>query len=83
MNRVLLLTAIAAITFAVIFFSARPDVLNDFWLWAVGLVGLIAKTLQLTFQRLKNLFSKRPVAKTKKEAAYYKQRTANVDESVG
>lgn len=83
MNRILLLAAIAGLTFAVIFFSARPDLLSDFWMWAIGLAGLIVKTLQIVFTRLKDLFSKRPVARTKKEATYYAQRTATVDESVG
>ena len=83
MNRILLLVAIAAITFAIIFFSARPDLLEDLWLWAVGLAGLIVKTVQLVFTGLKRLFSKMPLAKTEKEAIYYERRTAAVDESVG
>lgn len=48
MNRISTLIVIAVVVFAVIFFVQRPDVLNEVWLWLIGLSGII---IQL-FKRL-------------------------------
>ena len=48
-NRIAILLFIGLVVFALVFFTQRPDVLSDIWLWLVGLAGLI-------IQGLKNLF---------------------------
>ncbi len=52
MNRISKLILIAVIVFAVIFFVQRPDVLDEIWLWLIGLSGAI---IQL-FRRLLGFF---------------------------
>lgn len=81
MNRLLLLLAIAAITFAIILFAARPDLVKEFWLWAVGLAGPIVKAGSAIVKKIKALF--RPDDQTEKQANYYAQQTRHVNESQG
>jgi hypothetical protein len=83
MNRILLLIAIAGLTFCIILFAARPDLLKDFWLWAVGLAGPIVKTVDAIISKLKAAFTKRMPGQTDKEVAYHTQRTKDVNESDG
>jgi hypothetical protein len=83
MNRILLLIAIAGLTFVVILFAARPDLLKDFWLWAVGLAGPIVKIVDVVIEKLKAAFTKRMPGQTDKEVAYHAQRAKDINESVG
>lgn len=46
MKHFIILLGVAAITLAVMFALYRPDILEDIWLWAVGLAGPIIGTLQ-------------------------------------
>ncbi len=39
MKRITFLIFIAIITFAVVLWVKRPDIIGNFWLWAVGLAG--------------------------------------------
>ena len=41
MNRFTILVFIGLITFFVVFWIKRPEVISDIWLWLVGLSGLI------------------------------------------
>ncbi|MDN5202343.1 DUF5675 family protein [Fulvivirgaceae bacterium BMA10] len=46
MKRIVFLIFIGIITFAVIYFIKNPDMLEDIWLWIVGLVGLIGQSVK-------------------------------------
>lgn len=53
MNRFLLLVVVALVTFAVIFVIQRPDILNEIWLWLIGLAGAIIEFFRRIFSFLK------------------------------
>ncbi len=55
MNRILLLILIAGLTFLVVLFLARPDLLENVWMWLIGFAGLIAKFFQTIVDFFKNL----------------------------
>jgi len=56
MKRVLLLVVVAGLTFLVILFATKPELLNDIWIWAIGLSGLIIKGFQSIIEYFKGLF---------------------------
>jgi Family of unknown function (DUF5675) len=56
MNRFLLLLLIAGIVFLVVFFAARPDMVENIWLWLVGLSGAIVKIFQSLIEYFKKKF---------------------------
>lgn len=58
MNKALLLIFVAIITFAVIYIIKNPDILNEFWLWLVGLAGTIGLALEGIWDFIKGLFKK-------------------------
>jgi hypothetical protein len=84
MNRILLLILIGGITFLIILFKSRPDLLNDFWLWAVGLAAPLIRITDLIIQKLKAAFTRLTSRgkQSEQEAAYHAARTKNIDESV-
>ena len=49
MKRFYTLLVIAIIAFAVIFFTKRPDVFNEIWLWIIGLAGSIIEIFRRLF----------------------------------
>ena len=55
MNRILLLILIAGLTFLVVLFLARPDLLENVWMWLIGFAGLIAKFFQTIVDFFKKL----------------------------
>ena len=55
MNRILLLILIAGLTFLVVLFLARPDLLENVWMWLIGFAGLIVKFFQTIVDFFKNL----------------------------
>lgn len=55
MNRILLLILIAGLTFLVVLFLARPDLLENVWMWLIGFAGLIAKFFQTIIDFFKKL----------------------------
>jgi hypothetical protein len=55
MNRFLLLIFIAGITFLVVMFFARPDLLENIWMWLIGFAGGIVKLFDTAFTWIKNL----------------------------
>ncbi len=57
MNRILLLILIAGLTFLVVLFALRPDLLDTVWLWIVGLSGAIVKGFHLLIEFFKDKFS--------------------------
>jgi len=83
MNRILILIAVAGLTFLVILFISRPDLLKDFWLWAVGLAGPIVKVIDVVIGKVKRVFTPETPEQTDKETAYYTQQTKKVNESEG
>jgi hypothetical protein len=54
MNRLLTLLLIAGLTFLVVLFIARPDLLDGVWLWVVGLSGAIVKAFDLVIDGVKS-----------------------------
>jgi len=52
MNRFTTLLVIALVTFAVIFFIQRPDILDQIWLWLIGLSGAIIEFFRRIFLSL-------------------------------
>ena len=57
MKRMFLLLIIAGITFLVILFASKPELINDIWIWLIGLSGLIVKGFQLILDYFKDLFN--------------------------
>lgn len=57
MNRILLLIFIAGITFLVVMFFARPDLLENVWMWLIGFAGGIVKLFDMAFTWIKNLIT--------------------------
>ena len=56
--RIPLLILIAIITFVIVLMVNNPDLVHKFWLWAVGLAGVILQLFISLWQFLKNIFSK-------------------------
>ena len=58
MKRVLLLVFIAIATFLIVAFLKNPDVLDDIWLWFIGLAGVIIRVGKGIFDYIKSLVNK-------------------------
>lgn len=57
MKRFLLLLLIAVITFVIFALIKNPGVLEEIWLWIIGLIGLIIKSFRSIFEYFKNLIA--------------------------
>ncbi len=57
MNRVLTLILVAGITFLIILFAIKPELIESVWLWIIGLSGTIIKAFQLLIDFFKKKFS--------------------------
>lgn len=57
MNRFLLLVLVAAVTFLLILFAVKPELIDNIWLWLVGLSGFIVKAFQSLVDFFKEKFS--------------------------
>ncbi len=57
MNRILLLILIAGLTFLIVLFAVKPELLESVWLWLIGLSGAIVKAFQLLIEFFKDKFS--------------------------
>lgn len=57
MKRALLLIIIAGATFLAILFVRKPQLVNEIWIWLVGLGALVVKSIQTIVEYLKDLFS--------------------------
>ncbi|MCK5705854.1 MAG: hypothetical protein KAI29_32110 [Cyclobacteriaceae bacterium] len=58
MKRFILLILIAIATFLLFAFFKKPELLNDIWLWLIGLAGLIIKTGKGIIDYIKSIFEK-------------------------
>jgi hypothetical protein len=58
MNRFLLLLLIAGLAFLVILFAQKPEIIENIWLWIIGLIGAIVKAFQLLAQYFKKLITR-------------------------
>ena len=56
-NRIILLLLVAAATFAVVYIYARPEILEEVWLWLIGLAGTVVRLFQLAKDFIKKLIS--------------------------
>jgi hypothetical protein len=56
MNSVVRFIIILLVVFAVVLFAMRPDILEDVWLWIVGLIGLIIKLFESAWQFMEEKF---------------------------
>lgn len=57
MNRFLLLVLVAGATFLIILFALKPELIDNIWLWLVGLSGFIVKSFQSLVEFFKGKFS--------------------------
>lgn len=57
MNRFLLLVLVAGATFLLILFAVKPELIDNIWLWLVGLSGFIVKAFQSLVDFFKEKFS--------------------------
>lgn len=62
-NRLLFLLLVAGLTFLAVLFLARPDLLEDVWMWLIGLSGSIIKAGQSFVEFLKKTFGDEPPEK--------------------
>lgn len=58
MNRFIGLLLVALITFAAVLYVKRPDLLNDIWLWVIGLIAPIIGLFKRLYAEAKKKFSK-------------------------
>lgn len=65
--RIVSLILIAIITFVIVLVVKRPELLKDFWLWLVGLSGLVLRGLQIIWDHMKEIFSKAFESEKKKK----------------
>jgi hypothetical protein len=65
--RIVSLIFIAIITFVIVLIVKRPELFKDFWLWLIGLSGLVLHALQTIWNDAKGLFSKASELAIKKE----------------
>ncbi len=65
--RIVSLIFIAIITFVIVLLVKRPELLKDFWLWLIGLSGLVLHALQVIWSYVKKLFLKAFEPEIKKE----------------
>lgn len=49
MNRKLVLFLIGLATFCIVLFVKRPELVQKFWLWVVGLSGFVIKIIQMIY----------------------------------
>ncbi len=52
MNRLIILVVIALITFAIVYFMMRPEVLGNIWLWLIGFAGVIVQVVRKLYSSL-------------------------------
>lgn len=57
MNRFLLLVLVAGATFLIVLFALKPELIDNIWLWLVGLSGVIVKSFQSMIDFFKDKFS--------------------------
>ncbi len=79
MNRILLLILIAGALFLLILFAVRPDLIENIWLWLIGLSGVIVKSFQWLFEAIKKLVG--GDEKTKKSTPASLNKTEQKDEA--
>lgn len=60
MKRLLLLLAVAIITFVIVLFVQNPALLDRVWLWIVGLIGLIIQVFRRLGDAISRWFEKDP-----------------------
>lgn len=56
MKHALILVTVALITITIVFIIYRPDLIEKFWLWIVGLIGPIIGLLKEIVKYLIKLF---------------------------
>ncbi len=49
---------IAIITFVIVLLVKNPDIVKEFWLWVIGLAGIIVHIFQLLRDFVKQVFYK-------------------------
>jgi len=77
MNRFLLLVLIAGATFLIILFAVKPELIENIWLWIIGLSGAIVKAFQMLIEFFKEKFSSDKETTEKKEPEVSEGETVN------
>lgn len=62
MGSVLRFVVILLVVFGIVLFAMRPELLEDVWLWIVGLIGLIVKLFQRVWDFIEEKFKPKPEA---------------------
>lgn len=57
MKHLLILVLVTLVTLTIVFIVYRPDLLEDIWLWLIGLVGPIVGLGKAIIQKITNLFN--------------------------
>ncbi|MEA3443347.1 MAG: DUF5675 family protein [Bacteroidota bacterium] len=57
MNRFLLLVLIAGATFLIVLFAVKPELIENIWMWIIGLAGAIVRAFQMLIDYFKKKFS--------------------------
>jgi hypothetical protein len=65
--RIVSLIFIAIITFVIVLVVKRPELFKNFWLWLIGLSGLVLHVLQVIWNYVKEVFSKAFESEIKKK----------------
>ena len=79
MNRFLLLVLIAGATFLIILFAVKPELIENIWLWIIGLSGAIIKAFQTLIEFFKEKFSSDKEVAEKKEPEANEQASDNAN----
>ena len=79
MNRFLLLVLIAGATFLIILFAVKPELIENIWLWIIGLSGAIVKAFQTLIEFFKEKFSGDKETTEKKESEDPEQASDNTN----
>ena len=58
MKHFIIVLVVAMITLAIMFAVYRPDLLEDIWLWIVGLIGPIIGIIQELIKSINKFFKK-------------------------
>jgi hypothetical protein len=81
MNRLLLLVLVAGATFLIVLFAVKPELIENIWLWLVGLSGLIVKAFQSLLDFFQEKFSSSKEDSEKKESERTGQEKKTVNQA--
>ena len=66
MNRILLLIIVAGITFLIVLFAVKPELIESIWLWLIGFAGVIVRGFHSLIDFFKEKLSSKKETEKKK-----------------